>query len=218
MTRHLTPPLRSAVAALAVLAVATFTIASADRSPATAAETGTAIFAGGCFWCVESDFDHVDGVLETISGYIGGTLDNPTYQAVSREDTGHHEAVKITYDPEKVSYEKLLEVYWHSIDPTDGGGQFCDRGPSYTSAIFTLSPQQLKQAEASKAAVEKELGQPVATTIQAAPTFWPAEGYHQDYYKKNPLKYQYYRYGCGRNDTVERVWGDRAFKGLKEHS
>jgi peptide-methionine (S)-S-oxide reductase len=176
-----------------------------------AQEAKTAIFAGGCFWCVESDFDHLAGVLDTTSGYTGGTLANPTYE----NHEGHVEAVRVTYDPSKVSYDKLLEVFWHSVDPTDGGGQFCDRGHSYTTAIFAGDDAELKEAEASKDAVAKRLGQPVATAIEKAGTFTEAEGYHQDYYEKNPIKYQYYRYGCGRNERVKAVWGDDAYLGIK---
>ena len=172
--------------------------------------TKTAIFAGGCFWCVESDFDHVKGVVDTTSGYIGGSNDNPTY----RNHPGHREAVRVTYDPSKVTYDHLLDVYWHSVDPTDSGGQFCDRGHAYTTAIYATDAEQLKEAKASEAEVRKALGK-VATDIEPAPTFWPAEGYHQDYYKKNPLKYRYYRTGCGRNDRVEQVWGDKAYEGIK---
>jgi len=177
-----------------------------------AQETETAIFAGGCFWCVESDFDHVNGVMETVSGYIGGENENPTY----RNHPGHVEAVRITYDPSKVTYDKLLEVFWHSIDPTDAGGQFCDRGHSYTTAIFATDDEQLQKAEATKAEVKQDLGE-VATTVSKAPTFWEAEGYHQDYYQKNPLKYKYYRTGCRRDATIREVWGDKAFMGIKEH-
>ena len=182
-------------------------------APAGAQKTETAIFAGGCFWCVESDFDHVNGVLDTTSGYIGGDNQNPTY----RNHPGHIEAVRITYDPSKVSYDKLLDVYWHSVDPTDAGGQFCDRGHSYTTAIFATSKQQLQEAKASEAAVKADLGS-IATQITMAPKFWDAEGYHQDYYKKNPLKYRYYRTGCGRNAKVKSVWGDKAYMGIKDHT
>lgn len=181
-------------------------------APAGAQKTETAIFAGGCFWCVESDFDHLGGVLDTTSGYIGGKAQNPTYY----DHEGFREAVRVTFDPSKVSYDKLLEVFWHSVDPTDAGGQFCDRGHAYTTAIYATSQAQLKQAKASEVAVKKDLGQ-VATEVTTAPTFWPAEGYHQDYYKKNPLKYRYYRTGCGRNARVESVWGDKAYMGIKDH-
>ena len=178
---------------------------------ACAQNTETAIFAGGCFWCVESDFDHVAGVLDTTSGYIGGEAQNPTYY----DHEGFREAVRITYDPSKVSYDKLLEVFWHSVDPTDAGGQFCDRGHAYTTAIFATDQSQVQKAKASKAAIAKDLPK-VVTPINSAPTFWPAEGYHQDYYKKNALKYKYYRFSCGRNARVRDVWGDKAYQGIKD--
>lgn len=183
--------------------------------PATA--SSTAIFAGGCFWCVESDFDKVPGVLDTTSGYIGGTVKNPTYQQVSAGGTGHREAVQITYDPDKVSYDKLLEVFWHSVDPTDAGGQFCDRGFSYTTAIYATSSAQAQAAEASKKALNAsgKAGAPIVTPIERAATFYPAEDYHQDYYKKSPLKYNFYRFRCGRDARIERLWGEDAFKGIK---
>lgn len=180
--------------------------------PAGAQKTETAIFAGGCFWCVESDFDHLSGVLDTTSGYIGGKAENPTYY----DHEGFREAVRVTYDPSKVTYDKLLDVFWHSVDPTDGGGQFCDRGHAYTTAIYATSGAQLKEAKASEAAVKQDLGT-VATEVTTAPKFWDAEGYHQDYYKKNPLKYKFYRTGCGRNARVEKVWGNKAYMGIKDH-
>ncbi|WP_442873051.1 peptide-methionine (S)-S-oxide reductase MsrA [Aurantimonas sp. A3-2-R12] len=197
--------------ALATLAAGALMALTLSPGPVAAQTSATAIFAGGCFWCVESDFDHVQGVLDTTSGYIGGTNQNPTYQ----NHPGHVEAVKITYDPAKVSYDQLLTVFWHSVDPTDAGGQFCDRGHSYTTAIFATDAAQVETAKASKAAVKQDLGT-VVTPINTAPTFWPAEGYHQDYYKKNPLKYKYYRFSCGRDATIRKVWGDKAFEGIKD--
>ncbi len=181
------------------------------------AEPAIAIFAGGCFWCVESDFDQIDGVVETVSGYIGGTLENPDYRQVTAGGTGHYEAVKITYDPARVTYEALLSVFWHSVDPTDAGGQFCDRGDSYRTAIFATDAAQLEKAAATKAQVAMDLKTDIATAVLKAPTFYPAEGYHQDYYKKSSLKYKFYRYRCGRNARVKDVWGDKAFLGIKEH-
>jgi peptide-methionine (S)-S-oxide reductase len=181
-----------------------------------AAEPATAIFAGGCFWCVESDFDKIDGVVETVSGYIGGTLENPGYREVTAGGTGHYEAVKITYDPAKVTYEALLGAFWHSVDPTDAGGQFCDRGDSYRTAIFATDDAQLQKAETTKAEIGKDLGTDIATAIIKAPIFYPAEDYHQDYYVKNPLRYKYYRYNCGRNARVKDVWGDKAYLGIKD--
>ena len=180
--------------------------------PASAA-SDKAIFAGGCFWCVESDFDHVPGVTSTISGYIGGTIQNPTYE----NHPGFREAVEITFDPSKTTYAKLLTAYWHSVDPTDDGGQFCDRGESYTTAIYATDQAQLKEAQASKAKIQAALGKPVATVVASAPKFWRAEEYHQDFYKKNPLRYRYYRTGCGRDRIVKSVWGAKADEGITPH-
>lgn len=179
---------------------------------AQAQETETAIFAGGCFWCVESDFDHVEGVLDTTSGYAGGTIDNPTYQ----NHPDYIEAVKITYDPSVVSYEELLTAYWHSVDPTDAGGQFCDRGHSYITTIFADGPEQSAAAEASKEAVAADLAidAAIVTPIVDATTFYAAEDYHQDYYQKNPVRYNFYRLSCGRNGRVDHVWGDNSYKGI----
>lgn len=173
------------------------------------AEEQTAIFAGGCFWCVESDFDKVEGVKQTVSGYIGGHKKDPTYKEVSRGGTGHTEAVKITYNPEQVSYEKLLDIFWRSIDPTVLNSQFCDHGDQYRSAIFYTSEQQQQLAAASKAALEKSkpFQAPIVTEITMASEFYPAEEYHQDYYKKNPLRYKFYRYNCGRDQRLEELWG-----------
>lgn len=179
----------------------------------------TAIFAGGCFWCVESDFDSVPGVVRTISGYTGGITPNPTYKQVSTDTTGHREAVEITYDPKKVSYETLVDILFRSVDPTDGGGQFCDRGESYKTAIFVTSPAQKKIAEESKQKLQKSgvLKKPVVTTIEVAGPFFPAETYHQDYYEKNPLRYKLYRYRCGRDARIEAVWGKEAHRGIAKH-
>ncbi|MDX5592956.1 peptide-methionine (S)-S-oxide reductase MsrA [Pseudovibrio sp. SPO723] len=182
-------------------------------SPASAAPQ-TAIFAGGCFWCVESDFDKLPGVLDTTSGYIGGSVQNPTYQQVTAGGTGHREAVRITYDSERVSYDTLLDVFWHSVDPTDAGGQFCDRGFSYSTAIYATSAEQLRAAQASKQALNasgKAEGQ-IVTPIERAAMFYPAEDYHQDYYKKSPIKYKFYRFRCGRDQRVNQLWGDEAYK------
>ena len=175
--------------------------------PATPESEGVAIFAGGCFWCVESDFEKLDGVREAISGYTGGTVDNPTYKQVSKENTGHVEAAQIYFDPAVISYRELVDYFFRHIDPLDDGGQFCDRGFSYTTAIFVNSPEQRADAEAAKAAAEAELGKTVVTRIEDASTFWIAESYHQDYYKKNPLRYKYYRTSCGRDRRVAKIWG-----------
>jgi len=168
----------------------------------------SAVFAGGCFWCVESDFDKLDGIVSTTSGYTGGTVDNPTYQQVSHEKTGHYEAVKVTYDSDKVSYGDLVDYFFHHIDPTDAAGQFCDKGESYRSAVFVANDEQREVAETEVAMINESgvLDAPVVTKIVDASTFWPAETYHQDYYKKNPLKYRYYRTACGRDARVKKVW------------
>jgi methionine-S-sulfoxide reductase len=174
------------------------------------AELAVATFAAGCFWCVESDFDKVDGVVETISGFTGGHTKNPTYGEVGQGHTGHTEAVQLRYDPKKVSYEKLLDYYWHHVDLVDGEGQFCDRGNQYRPAIFTHSDEQKRLAEESKAALDKSgrFKQPIAVEITPASAFTPAEEYHQDYYKKNPLKYRYYRYSCRRDARIATLWGE----------
>ncbi|MGY6710420.1 MAG: peptide-methionine (S)-S-oxide reductase MsrA [Rhizobiaceae bacterium] len=184
----------------------------AGSSAAAAAETEQAIFAGGCFWCVESDFDKVPGVLSTTSGYIGGENDNPTYENHTRYR--HREAVLIEYDAGQVSYEQLLHSFFRSVDPLDAGGQFCDRGFSYSTAVYALDEGQLDLANAAKAYAESVLGQEVATEVVAAPTFWPAEEYHQDFYRKNPLRYTFYRNACGRDQRVREVWGDQALAGI----
>jgi peptide-methionine (S)-S-oxide reductase len=195
---------------MTVLAAAVLTAspaAGADK-PASGTAPETAIFAGGCFWCVEQAFDAVDGVVETTSGYIGGTVDDPTYEQVSAGGTGHAEAVRVRYDPAKVTYAALLDTFWHNVDPLDAGGQFCDRGDSYRSAIFVADAAQKKAAEASKTAVEKRLGKTVATEIVPATEFYPAEGYHQDYYRKNPARYKFYKWSCGRAQRLEALRGE----------
>jgi len=168
-----------------------------------------AAFAGGCFWCTESDFEKVDGVVEVFSGYTGGQTENPTYEQVSAGVTGHIESVMVIYDPAQVSYEQLLAVFWRHVDPTDAGGQFVDRGSQYRSAIFYQDDEQRRLAEASKAelAASGRFDKPIATEIVKLGQFYPAEDYHQDYYKKNPLRYKYYRSGSGRDQFLERVWG-----------
>jgi peptide methionine sulfoxide reductase msrA/msrB len=167
-----------------------------------------ATFAGGCFWCTESDFEKVDGVVEAISGYTGGHQENPTYEEVSSGVTGHIESVQVIYDPAKVSYEQLLEVFWRHVDPTDAGGQFVDRGSQYRSAIFYQDDEQRRLAEESKAKLAQSgrFDKPIVTEIVKLGKFYPAEDYHQDYYKKNPLRYKFYRHGSGRDQFLERVW------------
>jgi peptide-methionine (S)-S-oxide reductase len=175
----------------------------APTPPATAIAT----FAGGCFWCVEADFDKVDGVISTTSGYTGGTTANPTYYEVGNGGTGHAEAVEIVYDPAKVSFQKLLDVFWHNHDPLAKDRQFCDRGDQYRPAIFYHNDEQRRLAQESKAAHQARFKQPIQTEITAAGPFYKAEDYHQDYYKKNPIRYQFYRFNCGRDARLEELWG-----------
>ena len=193
----------------------------APHAAIAAAGDGLAVatFAGGCFWCVESDFDTVPGVVETVSGYTGGTVDNPTYKQVSEGGTGHREAVQIRYDPEQVAYERLLHIFWRSVDPTDGGGQFCDRGESYQTAIFAGNEEERRLADASKEALEQSavLDEPVVTPIEPAGEFYPAEDCHQDYYTKNSVRYRFYRFSCGRDSRVQQVWGKQAHDGIERH-
>jgi peptide-methionine (S)-S-oxide reductase len=175
-----------------------------------AEEKGEAIFAGGCFWCEETAFEGVPGVKAVISGYTGGSRRNPAYEEVSAGTTGHAESVKVVYDPAKITYVQLLGIFWHSVDPLSGGGQFCDRGNQYRSAIFYLDEGQRKAAETSKKIIEKQLKDTVVTEITRAGEFWPAEEYHQDFFKKNPLRYSTYRAGCGRDRRLRELWGDSA--------
>ncbi|EWY41008.1 peptide methionine sulfoxide reductase MsrA [Skermanella stibiiresistens SB22] len=187
---------------------------AAKPAGASSGPTESVILAGGCFWCVESDFDKVPGVLETVSGYAGGQTPNPTYRQVSAGGTGHFEVVKVTYDPAKVSYGQLISYFWRTVDPVDAGGQFCDRGESYKTAIFALTPEQAGQAEASKAKAEKVLGKAIVTPVITLDPkgFTSAEDYHQDYHNTNSLKYKYYRYACGRDARLTELWGDAAGK------
>lgn len=168
-----------------------------------------ATLAGGCFWCMEQPFDVLDGVISTTSGYIGGSKVNPTYKEVSAGTTGHTEAVEIVYDPKKVAFEKLLDVFWRNIDPTDKDGQFCDRGTQYRPELFVHGAEQRKIAEASKAAIikSKPFKADIVVPITDATVFYAAEDYHQDYYKRNPVRYKYYRNGCGRDARLEQLWG-----------
>ena len=187
-------------------------LAHAEAGKATDAGYAKAIFAGGCFWCMEPPFDKLDGVISTTSGYTGGSLKNPSYEQVSSGRTGHAEAVQIVYDPKKVTYEKLLDVFWHNIDPTVKDQQFCDVGNQYRSGIFYLNEEQTRLAEASKAQLDKSkpFKAAIVTEITAAGEFYPAEEYHQDFYLKNPLRYKFYRSGCGRDARLKDLWGDKA--------
>jgi peptide-methionine (S)-S-oxide reductase len=184
----------------------------ASTTPATAQDTAEAILAGGCFWCVEADMDKVPGVLETVSGYSGGWTENPTYQ--SHASDGHYEVVRVTFDPAVTSYRELLDIFWRTVDVTDDRGQFCDRGPSYRTAVFVADEEQRAIAEASKAAAEAALGDTIVTPVLDAEPFWPAEDYHQDYYLESSFRYTGYRFACGRDRRVEQVWGDEAYRGI----
>lgn len=199
------------VAVLATLASFSWSVGRAQGQSMpirTVENVRTAVFAGGCFWCVEADFDKIDGVLETTSGYTGGDSDNPTYR--NHSAGGHLEAVEVRYDPSRVSYEELVEFFFRHIDPTDAGGQFCDRGNSYTTAVFALNEEQAEIARAEIAQIEASgvLRGDVVTPVRMAGPFFAAEDYHQDYYLKQPLRYSFYRDACGRDQVIERVWGE----------
>lgn len=194
-----------------ILIAGTFALAAQFTTQTAFAATKSAYFAGGCFWCIEKDFEHVKGVKEVTSGYQGGTIENPTYQ----NHPDYIEAVKIDYDPNVVSYEELLKIFFRTVDPTDPGGQFCDRGYAYTTAIFAGDDTELQAANQAKLEAGDALGQSIATKIRDFAKFWDAEGYHQNYYKKNPVRYKYYRFRCGRNQTVQALWGDMAYYGVE---
>jgi peptide-methionine (S)-S-oxide reductase len=191
------------IGALLWLGLAVSATAQTNVSP----QTARATFAGGCFWCVEADFDKVTGVLSTTSGYIGGRTANPTYEEVSRGGTGHAEVVEIVFDPAKVGFEKLLDVFWHNIDPLAKNRQFCDHGDQYRSAVFYHDDKQRSLAQASKTALQARFEQPIQTEITAAGPFYKAEDYHQDYYLKNPIRYKFYRFNCGRDARLDELWG-----------
>jgi peptide-methionine (S)-S-oxide reductase len=204
-------PLR-AVTSAAVCTLAALVASGAPRAQAQAAALETATFAGGCFWCTEADFQKVDGVVEVVSGFIGGKTPNPTYRQVTSGGTGHTEAVQLKFDPKKVSYERLVYVFWRTIDPLDAGGQFCDRGDSYRTGIFTHSEAQAKVASETKATLDGSgrFKQKIATEIQTAGPFTAAEAYHQNFHVKDPGRYYSYRAGCGRDARVKALWGAEA--------
>ena len=172
------------------------------------AQRPTAIFAGGCFWCMEPPYEKLKGVVSVTSGYTGGVTKNPTYDEVSNGGTGHYEAVLITYDPRQVSYATLLDIFWRNIDPLDANGQFCDKGDQYRSAIFYRNEAERQLAEQTKRRLEQTKRWKIATAILPASTFYPAETYHQDYYKKNPVRYKFYRFNCGRDYRLRQLWGE----------
>ena len=191
-----------------VLAASALLAACADAAPVPGGgNRAQAVFATGCFWCTEADFDKVPGVISTTSGYAGGKVANPSYEQVSSGTTGHIEAVRVVYDPRKVSYGALAAHALRTSDPLDTGGQFCDRGYQYRTALFVANPEQRRAAEAAKAKAAAQLKKPVATLILPATNFYPAEDYHQDYYKKNPVRYKFYRWNCGRDQRIKAVWG-----------
>jgi len=185
-------------------------VQTVQAAPETIQKYETATFAGGCFWCMEPPYDALEGVISTTSGYTGGKEVDPSYKQVSRGRTGHTEAIQIVYDPEQVSYTKLLDIYWHNIDPTDASGQFCDKGSQYRSEIFFHNKTQQQLAVQSKNALRelKPFKGPIVTQVTMATAFYPAEDYHQDYYQRNPIRYKYYRYGCGRDQRLEALWGE----------
>ncbi len=210
---------------LSCLLASPVSAATASGSPARKApqvdtpessRVAVAVFAMGCFWCGETQFEQQPGVISVISGYCGGAERNPTYEQVSAGVTGHYESVQVTFDPARTSYEKLLDLFWHGIDPTQADGQFCDHGLQYRSAVFVADSTQRRAAEASKRALEKSgvLKAPIVTRILPATRFWPAEDYHQDFWRKDPLRYRSYREGCGRDRRLRELWGDRAAKPL----
>ena len=196
----------SVVVSLSLLGSLTLWSGSIDAS---ATGPAKAYFAGGCFWCMEEAFEQVEGVIEVVSGYMGGTVANPSYEQVSGGSTGHAESVEVSYDPAKVSYQKLLDVFWRNVDPITPNAQFCDHGTQYRSAVFYGTDEEQRLSEESKAAIErsKRFSSPIVTQLVKASEFYPAEDYHQDYYKKNPLRYKYYKFGCGRAQRLEALWG-----------
>lgn len=185
-------------------------IAPPALAQGTSTETAQATFAGGCFWCVEEAYDEIEGVQRTVSGYTGGDEQDPSYEQVASGATEHAEAVRVTYDPSQVDYATLLEAFWHNIDPFAKDRQFCDAGSQYRSAIFYHDEQQKQLAERTKADLEQRFGRNIATQIVPAGQFWEAEAYHQDYYEKNPVRYRFYKAGCGRTERLEEIWGDQA--------
>ena len=194
--------------------LAVIAVLSLFPQAASAQQLQKTVFAGGCFWCVEYDFDKIPGVVSTVSGFTGGDVNDPSYRQVTAGGTGHYEAVEITYDSSKVSYDELLTAFWHSVDPTDAGGQFCDRGKSYETAVFVANELERSVAETSKAAAQEMIDDPIVTPILETGPFYAAEEYHQDYYTKNPIRYKFYRWNCGRNQRVEEVWGEHAYEGI----
>jgi peptide-methionine (S)-S-oxide reductase len=196
------------VLTVAVLLVGTWNVQSTVLAAADTV-SGKAYFAGGCFWCMEEVFEKVEGVLSATSGYMGGAVSNPTYEEVSAGRTGHTESVEVVYDPAKVNYQKLLDAFWRNVDPITPNAQFCDHGNQYRSAIFFRTDEEKRASDSSKQAIEqsRRFKEPIVTQIVMAPQFYPAEEYHQDFYKKNPIRYKLYKYNCGRAQRLEELWG-----------
>ncbi|MCG3775057.1 MAG: Peptide methionine sulfoxide reductase MsrA [Nitrospira sp.] len=203
MRRQITRVLTVAVLLIGAWNVQSTSLAAAD------ATSGKAYFAGGCFWCREEVFEKVEGGLSATSGYMGGTVSNPTYEEVSAGRTGHTESVELVYDPAKVSYQKLLDAFWHNVDPITANAQFCDHGSQYRSAIFFRTDEEKRASDSSKQSIEqsRRFKEPIVTQIVMAQQFYPAEEYHQDFYKKNPIRYKLYKYNCGRAQRLEELWG-----------
>ena len=201
-------PIALSVVAVAVLLIGTWSVQSTSLAAADAT-SAKAYFAGGCFWCMEEAFEKVEGVLSATSGYMGGTVANPSYEEVSAGRTGHAESVEVVYDQGRVSYQKLLEAFWHNVDPITPNAQFCDHGSQYRSAIFFQTDEEKRVSDSSKQAIEqsRRFKEPIVTQIVMASQFYPAEEYHQDYYKKNPVRYKFYKYNCGRAQRLEALWG-----------
>lgn len=201
----MTHRLATAIVAAALVAPLSVPGSAAAGVPADTLEVAT--FAGGCFWCMEEAFDEVGGVVSTTSGYTGGKIDEPTYEQVSGGNTGHIEAVRVIFDPAIVSYAELLDTFWRNVDPTDDGGQFCDRGSQYVSVVYVRNERQRQLAEASKETLARSRPFAILTPIRPATTFWTAEEYHQDYYRKNPVRYRFYKFNCGRKARLDDLWG-----------
>ena len=193
---------------MVVLLIGTWNLQSTSKA-ASEATLGKAYFAGGCFWCMEEAFEKIEGVLSATSGYMGGTVANPSYEDVSSGRTGHAESIEVVYDPAKVSYQKLLDAFWRNVDPITPNAQFCDHGSQYRSAIFFQTDEEKRASDTSKQAIEqsKRFTEPIVTQIVMASQFYPAEEYHQDFYKKNPVRYKFYKYSCGRAKRLEELWG-----------
>jgi len=211
MSLRIPPFIFSPIIALALILSATSQAKEITNRPAVTGEIESIVLAGGCFWCIESDYEKLEGIIDVVSGYSGGTSDNPTYKQVSAGNSGHIEVVEVTYNPQVISHSEVLDFFWRHIDPTRDDGQFCDRGPQYRPAIFYKNNIEKEAILKSAAQIEKikTFKAPLKVEFIQASTFYPAEDYHQDYYKKNPLRYKYYRYACGRDARIDELWGEK---------